>query len=138
MFFRERFIFFSVLGFIAACSLLKNDPDLKKVSLSSFLPKFPPAIDILILGAVDRPGLYKIESGSSIQEILKKARLKKSADISSLLVHKKVFGSTCIYIPEKKQRKNKKKKVVSSRMVSALSKMSDFKSLFESVCLNTA
>ena len=115
MFFREWFVVFFVACFIGVI-FLSQVFSCKLMPLGSCRPVNPPKIEVQVSGAVQRPGVYEVELGSTLQSILGLARLKKSADRSALYLKKKVLGSCSIIVPEKKCRKSKKKKPDSSSM----------------------
>ena len=78
MFFREWFAVFCVLCFIATLFLAEEFPckSLFQVGQPAEIQK----IQVEILGAVERPGMYEVEVGSSLLELVSRAGLKKTAD----------------------------------------------------------
>ena len=108
MFFREWFAVFCVVCFIATLFLAEVFPikTLFWEGKSEGLQK----IQVEILGAVERPGVYEVEVGASLLEIVKRAGLKKTADKGTLYLKKRVLNSCSVTVPEKKCRKSRKKK----------------------------
>ncbi len=112
MFFREWFAVFCVLCFIATLFLAEEFPckSLFQVGQPAEIQK----IQVEILGAVERPGMYEVEVGSSLLELVSRAGLKKTADKGALYLKKRVLNSCSVTVPEKKCRKSRKKKQSSS------------------------
>lgn len=115
MFFREWFVVFFSVCFVGMIFFAQSF-SCKIPSLSLCVPLQPPKVDVLVSGAVKRPGVYKVDSGVPLQSILDLAGLEKNADKSSLYPQKKVMKSCSLVVPEKKCRKSRKKKRGSSSM----------------------
>ena len=115
MFFREWFIVFAVsclIGVVFLSQSFSSRRSFLKPCESLHFPK----VEVLVSGAVQKPGVYKVEMGSTLQSVLEKAEPVKNADKSGLYLQKKVIGSCSLIVPEKKCRKRKKKNPGSSSM----------------------
>ncbi len=112
MFFREWFAVFCLFCFAASlffvANFSSNPTDL--FCKTSPLSK----IQVEVLGAVERPGVYEVEVGSSIRSILAQAGIKKTADRQRVNLKKKLLTSCRLNVPEKNLKKSKKKKESSS------------------------
>ncbi len=95
---------------MATILLVKVFPSRLSSSLSK--PVCVPKIQVTVLGAVEKPGVYEVDVGSSIQSVLNQAGLKKTADWRSLYVRKKVLNSCSLTVPEKNIKKTRKKRRV--------------------------
>lgn len=60
------------------------------------------SVKIEISGEVHKPGVYEFEEGTTYGEALKKARLKRFADVSKISLDEKVHG-TQIVVPSLKE-----------------------------------
>lgn len=113
--FREWFIVVFVVCFIAVIFLAQSF-SFGVPRLEVGAPLQPLKIEVWVYGEVQSPGLYEVELGSTLQSILNKAQLKNTADKKALYLQKKVLQSCSLVVPEKKCRKDKKKKRDSSSM----------------------
>ncbi|OGN55733.1 MAG: hypothetical protein A3D96_01440 [Chlamydiae bacterium RIFCSPHIGHO2_12_FULL_44_59] len=59
----------------------------------------PDDILVTVNGEVFRPGEYKMESGTTLETVLKKARPKRFANLANLSLKEKIYESVCIEIP---------------------------------------
>lgn len=112
MLFRERFAVFCVLSFLGSLFFMGIFPS--KVGKFSCEACLPYSVEVRVDGAVERPGTYLIEVGSSIGDVLALAGLKKTADRRLVYFKKKILGSCQVHVPEKNMKKSKKKKTSSS------------------------
>lgn len=67
-------------------------------------------ITVQVTGAVESPGVYEVDLGTSLEIVLQRAKCKASADKRSIYMKKTLLGSCSVHVPEKKERKSKKKK----------------------------
>ena len=114
LFFREWFVLVCVVSFFFTLFFVKTFSGSSFFELSCEVQS--KKIQVVVLGAVERPGLYEVEVGSSIKSILEGAGLRKTADRKSLYLKKKVLNSCSLIVPEKKDKKKKNKIKVSSSM----------------------
>ena len=112
VFFREWFVVFCLLCFIVVLFFVEVFAPDPVVSLCE--PGIISKIQVIVAGAVDRPGMYEVSVGTSVQSVLFQAGLKKTADKNALYLKKKLLHSCSLNVPEKKSKKNKKKKTSSS------------------------
>ncbi len=112
MFFREWFAIFCVVGFITTLFLVEVFPSKSLIFVSESVSARK--IQVKVLGAVERPGVYEVEAGASLLDLIKLAGLKKTADKRGIYLKKRVLSSCSLTVPEKKCRKSKKKKQSSS------------------------
>lgn len=108
MFFREWFAVFCVVCFITTLFLAEEFPCKSLVQLEE--PAEIQKIQVEILGAVEKPGMYKVEVGSSLLELVRLAGLKKTADKEALYLKKRVLNSCSVTVPEKNVEKAGKKR----------------------------
>ncbi|WKU13606.1 helix-hairpin-helix domain-containing protein [Staphylococcus devriesei] len=62
-------------------------------------------------GAVKKPGVYKMNSASRINDLITKAKLLKDADISQINLSEKLVDQKMIYIPHKNENNSKSESV---------------------------
>lgn len=62
--------------------------------------KPPQWIQVTIEGAVQHPGDYRLLKGSTIEQLIEKARPLENSDLSSLILTKKLRAKQKIFIPE--------------------------------------
>ena len=62
-------------------------------------------IHVEIRGCVRNPGIYEMDLGSSIEDLLNIAELSENADISSYYLNDKLYNDQLIVIPEKEETK---------------------------------
>lgn len=79
------FIMFSVV--FNTIKVSSNDPEDK-------------LIQVEIKGAVERPGVYEIERGSSLEDLLNTAIPADSADLSGFSLSSNLFNGEIIVVPE--------------------------------------
>lgn len=58
-------------------------------------------IEINVSGAVIFPGVYKVVPGISLKDVLMQAGLSSKADKKKINLHKKIFSSCVVDVPEK-------------------------------------
>lgn len=114
LFFREWFILVSVLSFVTALFFMKTFPSNPSFELEGEVSERK--IQVVVSGAVEKPGLYEVSIGVSVKEIIEKAGLRKTANRKALYLKKRILNSCSLFVPEKKDKKKKKKKKVSSSM----------------------
>lgn len=56
-------------------------------------------LSIEVLGAVSKPGIYRVPEGTSLQEVLKRAKLKRFADTKEFALKEPLFTEKKIDIP---------------------------------------
>ncbi len=69
-------------------------------------------LQVGVFGAVERPGMYEVEVGSSIKSVMDQAELKKTADNRAIYQRKKILSSCSLTVPEKNVKKTRKKRRV--------------------------
>ncbi len=112
MFFREWFAVFFALSFL--CVIFFSRIFTSNVVLSVEERVCSRKVCVCVEGAVDRPGRYEVNLGSSLQEVLSLAGIKKIADRKAFYLKARVFEDCLVRVPEKNVKKNKKKKNRSS------------------------
>ncbi|MCX6987864.1 MAG: hypothetical protein NT065_06915 [Chlamydiae bacterium] len=65
-------------------------------------------IEINVSGAVISPGVYKVVPGISLKHVLMQAGLSSKADKKKINLHKKIFSSCVVDVPEKHPGTNRK------------------------------
>ena len=86
---------------IASSEKQKQDKYLKKKDTEKkATKKEEELIYVQIYGAVGKPGIYKIERGMRLFEIIQHAQPLSVADINRLNLTTKVLGDTKIYVPQ--------------------------------------
>lgn len=106
MFFREWFAVLCTACFVAAVFLTRAFPSRPLISMD---PPPPETIQVEVQGAVEKPGVYEVKVGSSVHSVMAQAVLTKAADRKALYLKKKLLSSCSLTVPEKKDRKSKKK-----------------------------
>ncbi len=100
----EWFLIIAILGFIASVSLksLINSADTAEIIQSEDLVERPlKKIQVVIEGAVKKPGVYTVTQGTCLKKVLKQAKTTKQSDLKSLNLEKKIEVSERIFIPER-------------------------------------
>ncbi|MDN3507133.1 MAG: hypothetical protein P0S96_07890 [Simkaniaceae bacterium] len=99
-----------VLGFLA---FLVVGANFSTVRAEKNLESTPPPKDlaILVVGAVENPGEYTCIPGTALQEVLKKAGLKSSANRRKIPFKKILLADQKIEITEKKARNSEEEKI---------------------------
>lgn len=93
----EWLFLLSIVGLLVWLSLnsyLTQDSSQKVVEKAILQDKMVVYID----GAIDKPGRYEIQRGTTLKELLDKALVKKESDLSHLQLKDEVQSNT-IYIP---------------------------------------
>ncbi|NDE82455.1 MAG: hypothetical protein EB051_02405 [Chlamydiia bacterium] len=65
-------------------------------------------IEINVSGAVIFPGVYKVVPGISLKDVLMQAGLSSKADKKKINLHKKIFSSCVVDVPEKHPGTNRR------------------------------
>jgi len=109
--FREWFVVYCVGGFLLSLFLMET------FSSAEHFPSLPHAkevkvrtIQVKVTGAVENPGEYEVYAGTSLQEVLKRAKLQQRADRRALYLKKRLFQSCELKVPQKKNRESGKKR----------------------------
>jgi len=76
-------------------------------------------IEVRVFGAVERPGVYEVEVGTALKEVVKLAGWKKKADRRAVYGQKRLLSACEIEVPEKKDKKDRKKKRDSGKILSS-------------------
>ena len=77
------------------------------VSIRSEDPEAVKMLKVEIKGEVNEPGVYYMEKGSCIEDLLKEAEVKDSADLSSISLQQELSNTQIIVIPKKKEEAKK-------------------------------
>ena len=93
-------------------------------------------IQVMVSGAVERPGLYEVDVGASVKSVLEQAGLQRVADRRALYLKKQLLNSCHLTVPKKKCKKEKKRKQVSSSMSLASYAIQDSKGPSNAEALN--
>jgi len=110
LFFREWFAVFSALCFMVVLFFMEVFPARPPNSLCESVS--PLKVQVRVLGAVENPGIYEVEVGTSLKSILDQAGLKKAADRRGIYLKKKILCSCSLTILEKNEEKTRKKRRV--------------------------
>ena len=103
LFYREWFVVLVVLSFgffffIVAQPVFCKE-DLRRVLACGSPAEKTNQIQVEVRGAVLRPGMYRVDRGTSVQAVLKQAGLFAASDISALYKNKGLFQSCLIVVP---------------------------------------
>ena len=77
------------------------------VSIRSEDPEAVKMLKVEIKGEVNELGVYYMEKGSCIEDLLKEAEVKDSADLSSISLQQELSNTQIIVIPKKKEEAKK-------------------------------
>lgn len=110
MFFREWFAVICVLCFMVTLLFVEVFPSKQPNFLCK--PVCFLKVQVVVSGAVESPGTYEVDLGSSVSSVLNRARLKKTADKRSLYLRKKILSSCSLTVPEKNVKKTREKRRV--------------------------
>lgn len=98
---QEWFLLLVVLGFLATLVIISS---LSRSRIKGVLISSPPQIEkeiiVQIDGEVANPGSYPVPSGTPLEKILKRAKPKRNADLSSFKIEEKLVGPCEIHIPK--------------------------------------
>jgi hypothetical protein len=90
----------TLLYFIASIIIIANLniywAKSNSLALETHLP-----VEIMVTGAVKRPGAHKITPGEKLEALLRKAGLKREADLSALDLAQRIEASGALHVPER-------------------------------------
>jgi hypothetical protein len=112
MLFREWFAVFFTLCFIVLVLLVETFPSRLTDRDCACEGASTLKLRVTVLGAVERPGVYEVDVGSSLKSVVDQAGLKKEAERKGLYLKKRVLSSCTLNIPEKDKEKTRKKRRV--------------------------
>lgn len=91
------------ISFPVSCDFSQSCHSISQVSQ-------PKTIQVLVTGAVERPGSYEVPPGTSVAVLLQEIGFKPSADKRGVYLKKTLLSSCSVNVPEKKRKKKQEKK----------------------------
>ena len=77
----------------------------ESVSVKSEDPEKGKMLKVEIKGEVEDPGVFYMEKGSCVEDLLEKAGVRDTADLSGISLQQELFHTQIVVIPEKKEEK---------------------------------
>lgn len=108
LFFREWFVVTCVGSFVLIA--LSMETFSLRAGSFAWQPSTKKKILVVVSGAVQRPGVYEVEVGTSVKMVLKQAGLSLEADKKSLYLKKRLLSSCQLEVSSKNVKKEKRKK----------------------------
>lgn len=102
---REWVFIALILGFLGATSLISHYSQIRQKRLvDEYVPHRERTLEIVIEGAVEKPGTYECRPGTPLKNLLDQAQLQEKANRRKVRFKKVLFSSQTIRIEEKKGR----------------------------------
>lgn len=105
---REWVISFVILGVVASLFLAVSSPS--TISSTEDIINEDVRIPVTVKGLVEVEGVYQVVPGTSLKEIIQKARPLSGWDSERVYLKKVVLDSASIEVVEKKDKKKRAKK----------------------------
>ena len=107
--YREWFVLFLALLFLFFFLCVASPWSLSCFEKAQVVQSEISRIRVEVFGEVERPGMYEVEVGTSIRELVKKAGLLRSSDVKAIY-GKKTLLRSCVVVVDSKERQKKEGK----------------------------
>jgi len=108
LFIREWLVSFVVLGLVGSLFFAVSSPS-TILPVDDVVSQDIP-ITITVKGLVEFPGVYRAPPGTTLKEIMRKAKPLSGSDAEGLYLKKVVLDSSSVEVVEKKDKKKRAKK----------------------------